>query len=442
MGPTGQAWLPVAVFALVFGVQSSCSIKTSFDSLWSIPTAVSLLEQGDAALDEYAPTIAQGHAHGIDWVNGRPHGTFPLGVSLIAAACVFVFDTAVETLMPLASISGLTERAAAQWEQSLHARGAVDLGFFATVEMVIASLVVGLAAAVMFLLARLELGTKEALVGAGVFAFCTSAWSTASRALWQHGPSMLMLALTLYLLARAKREPKLACFAALPLAFSYVTRPTNAVSVALVTLYVLVRHRQQLIGYLLCASAIAVPFVAYNLSVYGAVLAPYYQPQRLEAQRHFVEALAGNLVSPARGLLVFTPVLLLCGLGLFLKVKQRRFEALDALVCGAILLHWAAVSSFPHWWAGHSYGPRFMSDMVPYFIYLLFPVIGLAFGPRSRSRAAVAAAFIALASISFAIHLRGASTWAVYGWNDQPINVDHAPQRVWDWGDLQFLRGL
>jgi hypothetical protein len=27
-------------------------------------------------------------------------------------------------------------------------------------------------------------------------------------------------------------------------------------------------------------------------------------------------------------------------------------------------------------------------------------------------------------------------------WNGEPVNVDFHPNRVWDWSDPQFLRGL
>jgi hypothetical protein len=51
------------------------------------------------------------------------------------------------------------------------------------------------------------------------------------RALWQHGPSMLMLTLALWLIVVAHERPWVVQFASLPLAFSYVVRPTNVVSI-------------------------------------------------------------------------------------------------------------------------------------------------------------------------------------------------------------------
>ena len=62
-----------------------------------------------------------------------------------------------------------------------------------------------LVAIVIFLIARQELAALPAMLVALAFAFGTSAWSTASRSLWQHGPSMLLLGLAL--LAQLRRWP-------------------------------------------------------------------------------------------------------------------------------------------------------------------------------------------------------------------------------------------
>src|SRR5207253_9523971 len=59
---------------------------------------------------------------------------------------------------------------------------------------------------------------------AALFAFGTSALSVASRGLWQHGPSMLLLAIALYLFVRAGTKPELTAFASIPLALAYAVR--------------------------------------------------------------------------------------------------------------------------------------------------------------------------------------------------------------------------
>ena len=97
----------------------------------------------------------------------------------------------------------------------------------------------------------------------------------------------------------------------------------------------------------------------------------YYQPNRVSVSGTFGEAMLGNLVSPARGLFVYSPVLLLALSGLVLALRQREERLLSACFAIIVVMHWLVVSRFPHWWGGHSYGPRFMTDIVPFLAYFV-----------------------------------------------------------------------
>src|SRR5262249_49391806 len=206
---------------------------------------------------------------------------------------------------------------------------------------------------------------SSAAIVALIFAFGTSAWSTASRSLWQHGPSMLMLAAALLIQRRGRRL----ALAGACLAFAYVIRPTNAIPLAAATIWTMGCRRDSARSYLAVVAATIALFGLSSRIVYGSWLPPYYAAGRLGGNPAFFEALARHLVSPGRGLLVFSPVLVFAGLGVALKIRLRRFTALDASLVAVVLLHWIAISSFPHWWGGHSYGPRFFSDMLPYLVY-------------------------------------------------------------------------
>jgi len=232
-------------------------------------------------------------------------------------------------------------------------------------------------------------------------------------------------------------------FVSLPLAAAYVIRPTNSISILLLGVYMLMRHRKYVLPALAWSLLIAGPFVAFSLNVYGAVLPPYYRASRLDQHPGFYEALAGNMVSPARGLFIFSPILLLSAVGIWLKIHRRQFLLLDGLLLAAIVLHWAAISSFPHWWGGHSYGPRFFTDMTPYMVYFLMPVVAelRQAGPRVVARrVCLISAMVLLGGASFFIHMRGANAWSTMLWNVNPTNVDQHPERLWMWDDLQFLR--
>jgi hypothetical protein len=427
------------VFVLIFVAHFLSTNTTSFDSRWSIHTAMSIVQEGNTDLDEYDGNVIQEHDYSLEVVDGHLYSIFPVGPSLIAVPIVYALDVSTDRMIEFDLEEYLTE--------------VVPGG----VEVFVASIVIALASWVIYAIARLELDRKYSLLIVLIFAFSTSAWSTGSRALWQHGPSMLMLSLALYILLMARRQdrPALVQFAALPLAFAYLVRPTNSISIAIISLYVLIEYRGYFIAYMAWAATVAIPFFAFNLSVYDDILSPYYrlspyyQPDRISLDRFF-EALAGNLIAPSRGLLVYTPVFLFSIYGIFLKFWEKRAIRLDYYLVAIIVFHWVSISLFPLWWGGHAFGPRYMSDIIPYLMYFLIAAVAIFTGRQldpgkpfqAANRWAMAGIFCAFVAAGFFIHYRGANDFDVIEWNVDPANVDQAPGRVWELDDIQFLRGL
>jgi hypothetical protein len=409
---------PILVFLLVFAIYVSSPVtQTDTDPRWSVHVAESIIREGNLDLDEYRSIIPAGDYRVLTFEN-HIYPYSPIGTSLLAVPFVYLYHI-VES-------------------------GAKVEQFYALAEVVIASLVTALTAAVLYLIARFSLDVKRSLLVSFIFAFCTSAWSTASRALLQHGPSMLALTLTLYLILLARKKPYVVQFAGIPLAYSYIIRPTNGISIILLTLFILWQYKRYSLLYLLWSAAVIVPFFLYNWSVYHSLLAPYYYSQRLGIHPRLVEALVGNWINPARGLFVFSPICLFSLYGTFCKIKGLSSDWRDGLlgcflIC-AVLLHWIAISLFPHWYGGWSYGPRLFSDMVPYLIYLLMPVIPLVTHSKESS-APIRVAFACFIGISLFIHYRGATDNATQMWNALPVNVDVEPSRLWNWQDPPFLRG-
>jgi hypothetical protein len=183
-------------------------------------------------------------------------------------------------------------------------------------------------------------------------------------------------------------------------------------------------------------------FVAVNVTAYGSPLPPYYAAQRIGSTPHFFEALAGNLVSPSRGLLLFSPVLGLAVVGIVLKVGARTLDGVDVVLAGCVLAHWVAISSFPRWWGGDAFGPRFFSDMVPFLVVLAVPVVAALATASGVRRTLALGACSALVAVSVAINFAGAYLPSTWCWNVIPANLDTRPDRLWSWRDPQFLRGV
>jgi hypothetical protein len=393
---------------------SSPGRQTDLDTRWSIHVADSLVREGNLDLDEYRALIPA-NDYRIQIYDGHLYNFYPIGVSVLAVPVVYLYHL----VEPAKTV-----------EQ-----------FYVSVEIGLASFVMALTAVIVYLTARLSLNIRRSLLCVFIFVVCTPAWSTASRALWQHGPAMLMLSLALYLMLLARQRPALAQFAGLPLAFSYVIRPINSLSIVVLTLYVLLEYRQYFLRYVFWAMWIIGPFVLLNLAVFHALLPGYYTLYQIFSTGTLAEALIGNLLGPSRGLLIFSPVFIFAIMGMALKLKRRSWSRLDFALFSIIILHWIAISIWPIWWGGWSFGPRLFSEMIPYLMFFLISAVPFMTVARRRL-IPVQGTFIALVGLSLFIHYRGATDVSTFDWNSQPVNVDTTLTRLWDWQDLMFLRNL
>ncbi len=425
--------LALLSFVVVLLVYVNSSNTPLSDSLWAVHISSSLLNTGDIDLDEFEQFVDIANNFGVlsKKVDGRILPYFPIGNSIIGAPVLWV----MARIYPPPEQQNLY--------QYLQENSPSD-PYLIWIQHLVAAFITALIAPVVYLIGREQHRKRVAFVAVLLFAFGSSAYSVASRVLWQHGPSMLMIALVLLLFLRGQKNPRYIRWAGIPLAFSYVVRPTNSLSIIVLTLFVLLYHRKQLFGYLLGAAIVAVPFMLFNQVVYQQWLSPYYLPQRVGSSPLFWEALAGNVISPSRGLFVYSPILLFVGHGIVVKLRQSKWHPLDTAFLLIILLHWLLISSFGHWWGGHSYGPRFFTDILPYFFYLLLPSLNWLLSSSAKFsfvRVVGIVVFVLFALVSVAIHYVGANEKGINAWNNIPVGLDsHASVRLWNWSDLQFLR--
>ena len=167
-----------------------------------------------------------------------------------------------------------------------------------------------------------------------------------------------MLVIAMLLLHRARKHPALIQFVSLPLATAYLIRPIASIPIVVLTSYVLAKYPTWWLRYLLWSMLIGVPWIAFNLAIYGAILPPYYLGLSYAGESSFSAALLGNLVSPSRGMFTYSPVLLFALTGFVFALRETEgrllYLAYGAIVIGMLI----AISLIPAWWAGHSYGPR------------------------------------------------------------------------------------
>jgi hypothetical protein len=387
-------------------------VRDTTDSVYTLHTAISLARGHWGDLAPIDPNIASYSL--TRTADGRILTTFPVGPSVL-----------------LAPFAWITDRLAPLWIEWFVPRNS----FF--VHRVIASLIGAATIVVLYQALLFRFDRRTALLLAITFAFATTVWSTTTRGLWSHGPLMLFVCIGLYC-AFASQSARAAALTGAALAAAFAMRPTAAIAgVALAGVFGW-RGLKPLACYALGGALVIAAWAALQVAIYGQVVPPYYVPSRIGSSAT-IEALLGNLVSPARGLFVFSPVLLFAIPGVFQAIRSPADRPWGLAITVAVVAHWIAISSFPHWWGGYSFGPRLMTDVLPFLIlavgYWLSPAPAHDGPSCSPTRRFV---FPILLGLSMAVHAQGAWLGASRKWNDHPSIASH-PERLWSWRDPQVL---
>ena len=429
-----------SIFVLTLSIFLFSRVHQVADSHYSMLVSQSLLSHRSFTLDAYAlpryePVwwgyyFKNGPVYQLEVADGHLYYHLPPGSSVLSTPFVAAFN--------LLGVS------------PANPDGSYDARAEMIIETSLAALLMAALAVIFFYTARLALPLSWSVAVAGGFALGTQVYSTASRALWSDTWGILLLGIAVFLLLRnetGKRVLNPVLLATL-LAWTYFVRPTFSVHIAAVSVYLLVFYRRLFLAYALTGAVWFALFVCYSWFHFGRLLPSYYSASRLQFDS-FREALAGNLISPARGLLVYVPVLLFVFYLLARYWRTLAHRRLVWLTAAIIVGHLVAISSFNHWWGGHSFGPRFSTGLVPWFV--LLAVLGLRAmldwrekhpaASRTLWRAQLACGALLLVASLF-INTRGAASHATWLWNSRPEEIDQHPERLWDWTQPQFLAGI
>jgi hypothetical protein len=235
-----------------------------------------------------------------------------------------------------------------------------------------ATIIAALSCVFVYLAGKELFSKKIALFTTLVYAFATSTWSVSSQALWQHGTVELLLILMIYLIIKNEREQSrnYIIFLGLLTGLFLFNRPPDAVLLLPIIGYVIWYEQKNLPAYAVSAAVTGLPFLVYNLSIFGNVFGGYEQNLGLFAFGiDSIGNFAGLLIAPNVGLLVFSPVLLLSVFG-YLKLNSLpdvRVRQVLVVFGPAILLQIIVYSFFGLWESSvaFSYGQRFLTGFVP-----------------------------------------------------------------------------
>ncbi len=239
-------------------------------------------------------------------------------------------------------------------------------------EKLSASFLASVASILMFLVLRRDPSPWSPPL-ALVFAFGTNTWMISSQALWQHGTGELLIALALLLIVTPASPVRTALLGAVCV-FMTANRPPDALVAGAIILFMVWSYWRNALWLLAGAVVPLAALLYYNLSFIGHLAGGYVSGR---TPPHFFQpgwsGVAGLLVSPTRGLLVFSPFLLFVPLGLVQRLRTRSSQGLAAALGVAVAAQFLLYSQID-WRGGVSWGPRWLTDLLPILVWMLAPV--------------------------------------------------------------------
>ena len=427
MNRLSKAHLALAILAAAIFILAYLSpvSYTGSDPTFSLLTSQALVEFGTVKLDDYKPDLGSilDSDTRLRTVNGHTYYFFPVGTSLFAVPFVWVanlFDLDMRNFEDDA------------WLQNL-----------------ISALISVALFLIIYRICIYYLRPEESALLAAIFVLGSALISTIGTALWNLGFETLFITLGLWLLVRlehndaARSDPYIL---GIVLFAAFLSRPTAVIFIIMTLVFISIRQRSYFIKTTVTALIFFALFVSFSMGEYGSWLPPYYTPGRLVSDTTpFLLTLYGLLFSPSRGIFVFSPMFLLVA-ALFLYVAYRKRLKLPLLLWFGVIWFLTGVlsiSRFGHWWGGHSYGPRLLTDVVPALILIaVLTWHELRTKLSARTSRWMLALFLVLAVVSIAINsFTGLLNLQTGRWNGNmlPPNIDNAPQYLFSWRYPQFL---
>jgi len=437
----------IALFVLGFAIFFLSPImEVDADPKYSMLVSESIIKHGTPAINHAAipgldestlpahPNLKIGSTfYQLGKINGKVEYLYPHGSSLLSLPFIALLNAA-----------GLS---------ALDAKGNYSHTGEIWLQKIVSSFLMAITSCLLFESACMLLPWSWSLgitVGA---AFGTQIWSTATRALWSLTWEVFLAAcLVLILLKREEQQPSRwrAPVLATLASWMYFIRPDGAITVLALSALMLFRYGDEFLIYTATGLAWLCAFLIYSWVNFVPLLPDYYRQGTALHLHGWVVGFAGCLISPSRGLFIFVPSILIV-----IYISAHHWNSLPAwplalLAAGIICTKLCMVAAWPVWWGGFSYGPRLLTDLVPWFV--LLAILGfrahlddLAKIPGDRRRSiksrTVSAIALLLTVFSIAINGYGALSVQPQLWNWR-MGVDVHPDRLWDWRSPQFLAGI
>lgn len=401
--------VPVLLFALIW---LSCAWFGSWElnpnNSTRLFAAISLVEHGDATIDEFAPLTIDRAQFGAHVYTDKAPGMTLMALPAVAIANAVTGERS-------AALPKMIDDPALGHFMKLRLRLAAILS---------SALLTGLAAVALWSLARDITGNaKASLVAALAYGLGTPAWGW-STTIFGHASVAALFMIAIWAVWRATQAaPRrgMAALAGLALGWAVVVEFQAVLAGTVIGVWALWRIRALPAGTrlllmltLMGGGVVAgLPMIAYNLVAFGVPIKFGYsgvvgfdgmQQGFFGLTYPKLPVLFELLFGPRRGLIWVAPILLLAPVGLMRWYRQPGHRPMVVMVLAVVAIILLINASYFYWDGGFSTGPRHSVPALPLLALGLAPLYATLETARAR------AAMLVLLGLSIAVNLMIAAT--------------------------------
>jgi hypothetical protein len=395
----------VLISLFVFGlVLNATNSSAGSDPKFTLLVSQSLVENGNIRLDAYQDDLIlnesmQSHVSTgvIVEQDGHLYNYFPVGPSILSLPVV-----------SMAHVAGMDMRLVV--DNFLLQK---VLAGFASVLMVW----------IIYSIGRCFLDETSSIVIAAVSILGTGLISSMGTALWTVNFSTVFIGLSVLLLARfesGKTPTAHPVVLGILLFLAFFSRASSATFIIAALGYLLLKERRQFLLTAATSLLFLLIFLTWSRLEFGTWLPIYYSKARLQAEREPLWiGLLGNLVSPSRGIFIFSPFFLLLVPGAYLVGRFLTRQLLAWMALSWFLISLLLTARAASWWGGESYGPRIMTESLLALILLVILIwneVRLRLGATAKRLALATFALLSLVAI-FINTYQGLFNPDTVGWN-------------------------
>jgi len=346
-------FIPILVLVFVsFGVAFWSPVElTGSDSRGSLLTAQAILEGHGLDIGPYGSEVVESLTYRAFWKENKAYYFYPVGSSLVSLPFV-----AVANFLGMDMVNVQDDR---------------------VMQRFLGALAFAVSSVLLLIISSYYLSGIWIWIITIIIVFGSSIASTLATVYWNMDPLfVIQLLVFLHIIQFEKRkiEGLNPYYVGFLLTLAFLCRPTAALFIVFVFLYFFAKNRKKVLQLAFSSLIFLAIYSAHTVAEYGTFLPDCYF-QSVGAERSLWEGVKGVLISPGRGVFVYSPILIatFCGLVFYFRYIFNHF--LSLLCLGWFVIHVLLISSWGMWWGGWCYGPRLLTDCfvgVAYLSILVF----------------------------------------------------------------------